>query len=266
MPGESLQEIVLGLIQGLTEFLPVSSAAHLILLPRLLGWDDQGLEMDVAAHLGTLCAVIFYFRVELKEMFANAYRSRLNMSDPQNRHLYFLIVATLPIAITGWLASDIVASQLRSPLVIASATSIFAVVLWIADYSGKRNRNENSMTWRDALLIGCFQVLALIPGTSRSGITITAGLIAGLDRNAAARFSFLLAIPTILLAGGYEGFKLLMTEDHIDWTAMVTVGLVSFITAALTIHYFLKFLRWTGMVPYIIYRLILGCILFALFI
>lgn len=266
MSADSLREIVLGLIQGLTEFLPVSSAAHLILLPRLLGWDDQGLEMDVAAHVGTLCAVIFYFRMELREMISGAYRSRLNMGDPRNRYLYFLILATLPIAVTGWLTGDIVASQLRSPLVIAFATTVFAVVLWIADYSGKRDRNEGSLTWKDALLIGCFQVLALIPGTSRSGITITAGLIAGLDRNAAARFSFLLAVPTILLAGGYEGFKLLRMENQIDWTAMATVSAVSFVTAALTIHYFLKFLKWTGMLPYIVYRLFLGCLLLVLFI
>jgi undecaprenyl-diphosphatase len=261
-----IRDIVLGLIQGLTEFLPVSSAAHLILLPRLLGWSDQGLEVDVAAHVGSLCAVIYYFRGELKGMLAGAYHSRFKLADPQNRYLSFLLLATLPIAITGWLTSDIVATQLRSPLVIASATIFFALVLWIADYSGKKSKGEGSITWKDALLIGCFQVLALIPGTSRSGITITAGLIAGLDRQSAARFSFLLAVPTILLAGAYEGLKLLMTADQIDWTTMATVTLASFITAALTIHYFLKFLSWTGMLPYIIYRLILGCLLVFLFV
>jgi undecaprenyl-diphosphatase len=266
MEVEYLHEIVLGLIQGLTEFLPVSSAAHLILLPRLLGWEDQGLEMDVAAHLGTLCAVIYYFRHEFKAMFSSAYSSRCSFSDPQSRYLWFLILATVPVAITGLVAGDIVANHLRHPLVIASATLFFAVVLWTSDYFGKRNRGENSLTWKDVLLIGCFQVLALIPGTSRSGITITAGLILGLDHHSAARFSFLLAVPTILLAATYEGFKLFMTDVNVDWVSMVTVTLVSFVTAALTIHYFLKFLSWTGMMPYIIYRLILGCVLFVLFV
>jgi undecaprenyl-diphosphatase len=148
MEVEYLHEIVLGLIQGLTEFLPVSSAAHLILLPRLLGWEDQGLEMDVAAHLGTLCAVIYYFRHEFKAMFSSAYSSRCSFSDPQSRYLWFLILATVPVAITGLVAGDIVANHLRHPLVIASATLFFAVVLWTSDYFGKRNRGENSLTPR----------------------------------------------------------------------------------------------------------------------
>lgn len=258
--------IVLGLIQGLTEFLPISSAAHLILVPRVLGWEDQGLAIDLAAHVGTLSAVIFYFRRELKQMSAGWLSSGFSFDDRQSRYVWYLIVATLPVAITGLLASDFVELHLRDPLVIAATTILFGLLLWWADASGKRSRDEAVLEWKDVLIIGAAQVLALVPGTSRSGITMTAGLLLGLDRESASRFSFMLSIPTTFLAGSYGAYQLVSSATEVDWMAVVLVTVVSAVTAALTIHYFLKFLKRTGMLPYAIYRLILGGVLIYLFV
>ena len=266
MEADYLRYIILGLIQGLTEFLPVSSSSHLILIPQLIGWQDQGLAMDVAAHVGTLCAVIYYFRNELQQMLGSWLNSRFSFEDKQSRYLWYLIIATFPIAIVGLVTSNIVELYLRDPLVIAGATILFALLLWGTDFYGKQNRHEDGLVWKDILVIGLFQVLALIPGTSRSGITITAGLLLGLDRESAARFAFLLSIPTIILAGSHVGIKLIAIPADVDWFAVMLVTLTSFFTAALTIHFFIKFLKYTGMLPYVIYRLILGVFLLYLFI
>jgi undecaprenyl-diphosphatase len=261
-----LHYIVLGLIQGLTEFLPISSSAHLILVPRLLNWYDQGLAVDVAAHVGSLCAVIFYFRHELKKMLANWYTSGFSFENDQSRYVWYLLISTIPVAVIGFLSSGLVETYLRSPIVIAGSTIVFGLFLWWADFIGKQSRKESALTWKDIIIIGFFQVLALIPGTSRSGITISAGLILGLDRASAARFSFLMSIPTIMLAGGYEGLKLLLSPLDVDWFWVMIVAIISFITAVTTIHYFLKFLNRTGLLPYVIYRLLLGVILLYLFV
>lgn len=260
-----IHSIVLGLIQGLTEFLPISSSAHLILVPRLLGWDDQGLAIDVAAHVGTLSAVLFYFRNDLRRMLAGWYTSGFSIADVQSRYVWYLLVATLPVAITGYLGGGFIEEYLRSPLIIAAATVVFGLLLWWADARGEHSRSEAGLTWKDIIIIGLFQALALVPGTSRSGITITAGLLLGLDRVAASRFAFLLSIPVIILAGSYEAYKLVVSAADVDWVAVIIVTLVSGVTAALTIHLFLRFLSATGLLPYIIYRLALGGLLFYLF-
>ncbi|MGY8813499.1 MAG: undecaprenyl-diphosphate phosphatase [Gammaproteobacteria bacterium] len=266
MATEYLHYLVLGLIQGITEFLPISSSAHLILVPRLLNWHDQGLAVDVAAHVGSLCAVIFYFRRDLKRMLVRWYTSGFSLKDDQSLYVWYLAAATLPIAIIGFLSSDYVELYLRSPLVIAGTTIVFGLLLWWADYAGKQTRDESGLSWKDVFIIGAFQVLALIPGTSRSGITMSAGLLLGLNRASAARFAFLLSVPTILLAGGYEGLKLILSSTAVNWIAFLIVVVTSFITAVFTIHYFLKFLNQTGMLPYVIYRLLLGATLLYLFI
>lgn len=257
--------IILGIVQGLTEFLPVSSSAHLILLPRLWGWQDQGLAVDVAAHVGTLCAVLHYFRADLLQMAGSAYRSRFDLHDKHSRYICYLVVATIPVALAGLLGAGLVETWLRHPYVIATATIGFGAILWWADVAGRQNRDEAHLQWRDIIIIGLMQALALIPGTSRSGITMTAGLMLGLDRQSAARFSFLLSIPVILLAGGYEGLKLLTSAEAVDWPGFIVVMATSFVTAALTIHYFLRFISWTGMLPYVIYRFLLGAGLLLLF-
>ncbi|MEX2525236.1 MAG: undecaprenyl-diphosphate phosphatase [Gammaproteobacteria bacterium] len=260
-----LHLIILGLIQGLTEFLPISSSAHLILVPLFLGEHDQGLAYDVAAHVGSLGAVVIYFRRDLGRISTAWIVSRFSMSDPDGRVVWFLIAATVPVAAAGLLLHDLVDTWLRDPLVIAAATIGFGLLLLWSDRAGKRLRSQAGIGWRDAILIGLAQVLALIPGTSRAGITMTAGLFLGLQREAAARFSFLLAIPVIALAGAYESWKLASSTVAVDWPAVMMVTLVSGITAALTIHYFLRFLEFTGMLPYVIYRLVLGAVLLVLF-
>ena len=259
-----LQSIILGLLQGLTEFLPISSSAHLILLPKLLGWADQGLLYDIAAHFGSLLALLIYFRQDLQKMIGGWVNSFSNGQNTEANMVWSLIIATIPICLAG-LFFHREADLLREPLIIAAATVLFGLLLWWADGSGKRQRRLDDFRLRDAIVIGLFQILAMIPGTSRSGITITAGLMLGLEREAASRFSFLLAIPTILLASGYELFNVSFYGIQVDWAALFTVTVVSFISAYAAIHYFLKLIERTGMLPYVIYRLILGGILFALF-
>lgn len=262
---DHIQFIILGLIQGVTEFLPISSSAHLILVPELFGWADQGLPIDLAAHVGTLSAVVYYFRKDLRKMLAGWLGSGLSLQDSGSRYVWYVIAATLPVALGGLLASDLVEGALRSPFVIAMTTIIFGLLLGWADRTGRRDRGESALQWRDVVLIGLAQVLALVPGTSRSGITMTAGLLLGLDRVAASRFSFMLSIPVTMLAGGYGALKLALSPQPVDWLAVFIVVTVSAGTAFLTIHYFMKFLQRFGMMPYVIYRLILGVVLLSLF-
>ena len=260
-----LHSIILGLLQGLTEFLPVSSSGHLILLPKLMEWVDQGLCYDVAAHFGSLLALLIYFKQDLGKMAVGWVKSFNSERNTEVNQVWFLIIATLPIVLAGLLFHDMT-GLLREPLLIAGATILFGLLLWWADGYGERQRSLDDFRIRDAVIIGLFQVLAIIPGTSRSGITITAGLILGLKREAASRFSFLLAIPTILLAAAYELLNVTFSAMQVDWTALFTVTAVSFISAYLTLHWFLKLVERSGMLPYVIYRLFLGTVLFALFI
>jgi len=264
-----LQIAVLAIVQGLTEFLPISSSAHLILFPRLVGWEDQGLAFDVAVHLGTLGAVIWYFREELAGMsrdWLGSVRARRPVGD--SRLAWAVLLGTIPVGLAGLLFKSLVETELRSPMVIAWATIGFGLLLWLADGVGRKTiqpRDERSLTWRDILLIGCAQAIALIPGTSRSGITMTAGLLLGLSRSAAARFSFLLSIPVIVLAGGLSLLDLLRGGHPVDWFAICVGAILSGVSAYLCIHLFLKLLERIGMLPFVIYRLILGTLLLFLF-
>ena len=262
-----IQIIVLALVQGLTEFLPISSSAHLILVPVLSDWPDQGLAFDVAVHVGTLSAVVWYFRHEVIRMTNDWLRScRQRQQVGESRLAWAVIWGTVPVVVAGLLLHDLVDTVLRSPLVIAWATIGFGLLLWLADVVGPQQRNEHRLAWRDVVVIGVAQALALIPGTSRSGITMTAGLFMGLTRQAAARFSFLLSIPTILLAGGYKGLKLLKEPLMVDWLAMGVGIALSAVTAYVCIHLFLQLLERIGMFPFVLYRLVLGGVLLYLFI
>jgi undecaprenyl-diphosphatase len=260
-------QLILALVQGLTEFLPISSSAHLILLPNLAGWVDQGLAFDVALHIGTLTAVIIYFRHELMSMTRDWSQSLVTRRQTANSRLaWAVLLGTIPVGLCGLLFKDIVETALRSPLVIAVATIGFGLLLWWADYNGKRIRDEHSITIRDIIVIGIAQAIALIPGTSRSGITITAGLMVGLTRPAAARFSFLLSIPVIVLAGLLETFDLIKTNTSaVAWDAMLVGAGVSAISAYFCIHFFIKLLDRIGMLPFVIYRVLLGCVLLVVF-
>ncbi len=259
-----LQAIVLAFLQGLTEFLPISSSAHLILLPKLLGWQDQGSAFDVAVHIGTLTAVVVYFRKDVLAMLGAWFSSlRGKAMTDQARLAWYVILATIPVGLVGISIPDTIATQLRSPLVIAWATIVFALLIALAEKMAKENKHKVSLS--AAIVIGLFQAIALIPGTSRSGITITAGLLMGLSRDEAARFSFLLSIPVIALAGLLKTAELLQSPEPVMWHLMLIGILLSATVAYLTIAWFLALLERIGLGPFVWYRLLLGAVLFAVF-
>jgi len=259
--------IWLALVQGLTEFLPVSSSAHLILVPRLLKWPDQGLAFDVAVHLGTLLAVVTYFRNDIVVLFLSWVNSMTErVMTPEARLAWGVILGTIPAGLVGLAFKDVIEVHLRSPLVIAVTTVLFGLLLWVADRRSKLVRDEYSLGWQDFLVIGGAQALALIPGTSRSGITITAALLLGLTREAAARYSFLLSIPIIVLSGLSVTKDLVDSTVPTDWTALSLGTVIAALSAFVCIHFFLAFINRIGMTPFVIYRLLLGALLLWVFV
>ncbi len=259
-----IQAVVLALLQGLTEFLPISSSAHLILVPVISNWEDQGLAFDVAVHVGTLTAVVAYYRKDLIAIVGAWFSSLTGKPSTENSKLaWYVILGTIPVGLVGISLPDELKEFFRSPLVIAAATIVFALLLWWSEKTAKEQRTE--VLLRDAIVVGLFQSLALIPGTSRSGITITAGLLTGLQREQAARFSFLLSIPTIALAGMLVTLDLINSGEPVQWELMAIGALVSAVVAYLTIGWFLRLLDKVGMIPFVWYRLFLGVFLIAVF-
>ena len=259
-----LQAIVLGLVQGLTEFLPVSSSGHLILVPHLFGWPDQGLAFDAMLHLGTLAALIAYFRAELLALATGAMSRRVAA---------IVIAATVPAGVAGALLEHTIESQLRSPVVIAGTTALFGVLLWIADRrvttppatsSPTTDEPLEAISWSQALSVGCAQALALVPGTSRSGVTITAGLFARLDRATAARFSFLLGL---VITGAAAAKKTLAVLRHGippgDVGPILTGLVVSFVSGWFAVWFLVGYLRRNSLLPFVIYRLALAAVILA---
>lgn len=260
------QIALLALVQGLTEFLPISSSGHLVLVPAFLGWEDQGLAFDVAVHVGSLLAVLAYFRRDLLAMLVAWLRTfRGGALKGDARLAWAVIAGTVPAGLVGLLFKDTVEMYLRSPQVIAAATAGFGVLLWVADRFGAKRRGEYALRVVDVLVIGAMQALALIPGTSRSGITITAGLLVGLSREGASRFSFLLAIPLIAVAGAIQTMDLFQAPVPVDWAALGLGTALSAIAAFACIHAFLKVVERIGMLPFAIYRLLLAGVIFAVF-
>lgn len=260
---ELWQAIILAILQGLTEFLPISSSAHLILPSQLLGWPDQGLAFDVAVHVGTLLAVMSYFRKDIVDITKGFIDSTFLAKPNMNGKLAWCIVlATIPAGIVGICLNGSVEEYLRNSLVIATTTTVFGVLLWYADRKPNLTTPLSHISFKQAVIIGCAQALALIPGTSRSGITITAAMLMGFDRQSAARFSFLLSIPLILLAGSYKTYELLSTTSPIPWSFIFIGALVSCISAYVCIYLFLKLIEQLSMTPFVIYRLLLGAFLF----
>ena len=259
-----MQAVWLAIIQGLSEFLPISSSAHLILPSAVLGWPDQGLAFDVAVHVGSLIAVVGYFRNDVAALARAWVGSIFLRRHSSESHLaWYIALATLPAAFVGLFLGDFIEVNLRSMAVIAFTTIFFGLLLAWADRRGGGDLSIDKFSWRTALFVGVAQTLALIPGTSRSGVTITAALALGFDRETAARFSFLLAIPIILLSGGYKGLQLVGTES-VDWTFILVGVLLSAITAYLCIALFLKVIQRVGMMPFVIYRMLLGAVLIGL--
>ena len=267
-----IQVILLSLIQGLTEFLPISSSAHLVLPAQLTDWPDQGLAFDVAVHFGTLLAAMAYFRQDLMQMLAAftrapallsniGWRPTLLQSAAHDEHLdliFKLTLASLPVVVVGFASKDIIETHLRTLSVIATTTILFAVVLWFSD---RRPSSRALISWSDTVWIGLAQTLALVPGTSRSGITISVALLVGLNRVAAARFSFLLAIPTIAGAQLMLTLDLMSGENSADLAHITAGGLIAFASAYFSIHFFIRLLDRFGMMPYVVYRLVLGSML-----
>lgn len=264
---DSLQAVVLAIVQGLSEFLPISSSGHLILVPHFLGWTDQGLAFDVAVHVGTLVAVAAYFRRQLLAMTRAWFGSLAGGGmTPDARLAWCVVIGTVPVGIVGLLFSDLIEKMLRNPMFVAGTLSVFGLLMWLADRFGRQRRDEYSVGWRDAILIGCAQALALMPGTSRSGVTMTMARTLGLTRDAAARFSFLLAVPGIAMAGGYELLQLLGEPDgSVDWSMMSLGLVVSAVTGYFCIHWLLKFIGRFGLAPFAIYRLALAALIVFLF-
>ena len=252
-----IQIIVLSLIQGLTEFLPVSSSAHLILGSKVFDWPDQGLVFDVATHLGTLLAVLVYFRVDIWNMIKPWLGG--GKTDETSRKLGLtLVVASIPAILAGGLLHGWVESALRDTRVIAFSTIGFGLLLWWADARFARSKLLADMNMKSGLMIGLAQMLALVPGTSRSGITITMGRMLGFNADSAARFSFLLSIPIIAAAGAYGVLRMILNDADIDWFQFgLAIGL-SALAGWFCITAFLALLQRVGLVPFVIYRLALG--------
>jgi undecaprenyl-diphosphatase len=220
----------------------------------LLGWADQGLAFDVAVHAGTLAAVVIYFRQEVVELLRAWVGSWGGHHNRDSQLAWTLIVATIPAGLAGLLLGDWIEHHARSALVIAATTLFYAPLLLWSQRFARQSRDEYQVGWRSALILGCAQALALIPGTSRSGVTMTAALFLGLSRTAAARYSFLMSIPVIALAGGLESVKLIQTPDAFDLQA-IAIGTV-----------FLRLIERVGMMPFVIYRLLLGVALLIWFV
>jgi undecaprenyl-diphosphatase len=253
-----LQAIVLGAVQGLAEFLPISSSAHLILVPWLLKWQDPGLAFDVALHLGTLLALLIYYRDEWIAMA----RSVAGGQSTERRLLQLLIVASVPGAIIGLAFEKQAETTFRSPLLIAIAMAVLAVLLWLFDKLSPQKRTISEMTYWDALVIGFSQALAIIPGVSRSGATITMARAVGVERGDSANFSFLMATPIIAGAGLVEARKLF--HEGLDWS----VGL-GFISAAVfglvAIAFLIRYVRTRDYVVFAVYRLLVAALVIAVF-
>lgn len=252
------QALVLGILQGLTEFLPVSSSAHLTLAPFLFGWQDPGLAFDVALHFGTLIAVLWFFRKEWGQLIAAAVSiiKKRKVQTPEEKRVIFLIIATIPGAIGGLLLEKKAETVFRSPTLIAWTLIVMGIVLWAVDRLSSRERRIDGMGWLDAFLIGCAQVVALIPGVSRSGATITAGRGLKLDRQSAAIFSFLMSMPIIAAAVVLKGPELIK-QGGLGIEVIVGV-LASAISGWLAISILLKYVSRRSYGVFAAYRVLLG--------
>ena len=261
-----LQVIVLAIVQGLTEFLPISSSGHLVLVPTVFGWSDQGMAFDVAMHFGSLTAVLIYFRGDITMLLRGALQvASINLETIEARLALAIGVGTIPAAVVGLALGGWIGANLRSPTVIAGTLAGYAVIMILVDRFGRKERDLRSIGIRDVLIIGVAQALALVPGTSRSGLTISAGLALGFSRTEAARFSFLLSVPVILLATAYELTILATSDIEVAWGQLAFDAVVSAIVAYLSIEFFMRFVNRVGLLPFALYRIVLAAIvLYAL--
>jgi len=262
-----IHAIVLGIIQGLTEFIPVSSSAHLRVVPALLGWKDEGAAFTAVIQIGTLIATFIYFRQDISNLlqgFFRALKTKNFFGDPESRVFMLIILGTIPISICGLVFKKFIVGDARGLYVVASMLIILAIFLFIAEKISVKKKDMQHVTVRDGIIIGCAQALALIPGSSRSGVTITAGLFCGLKRETAARYSFLLSIPAISLSGLYELYSErteLLSENKLN---LIVATIVSGIVGYMSIAFLISYLKTRTNFIFIIYRIVFGLIILFL--
>jgi undecaprenyl-diphosphatase len=262
----TIEAVILGIVQGLTEFIPVSSSAHLRIVPALVGWDDPGAAFTAVLQLGSLVAVVGYFFKDLLGMARASWSAVTDRSQPPTpaaRHLLYIIIGTIPIAIVGTLLKHKIEGEFRALAIVAAAQIVFGLALGVADKTSRKTRSFDDIAMRDALIIGCAQALALVPGASRSGVTLIAALALGFERAAAARFSFLLSIPAVAGAGLKE-LKVVLHAHDVSPAALAVGLVVTVIVSYASIAWLLKFLRTRTTIPFVVYRVALGALIFAL--
>ncbi|WP_125105946.1 MULTISPECIES: undecaprenyl-diphosphate phosphatase [Gulosibacter] len=268
-----LEAIVLAIVQGLTEFLPISSSAHIRVAGLAMGMDDPGATFTAIIQIGTELAVVVYFWRDIVRIITKWVQSltgKVPRNDPDARMGWLIIIGSVPIVLLGVLLQDLIRTQFRSLWIIAISLIVFGIILGLADVLSRRAKTLEHLNWKDGLLYGLAQALALIPGVSRSGGTITAGRLMGYDRPSAARYAFLLAIPAVLGSGGYELLGAL-TEDQttgtpLNWGATLLATVISFLVGWVVIKFLMKWVETRSFMPFVIYRIALGTLLIILLI
>lgn len=264
---EIIKAIVYGVVQGITEFLPISSTAHLRIVPAFFGWEDPGAAYSAVIQIGTMLAVVIYFLKDLVRIYgrvvSNLFEKKF-ITDLDSKLGWYIIIGTIPIIIFGLLLEDLIENEFRSIYLISFALIFFAIILAIAEKFSKKNLNLEKLTLTKALIVGVAQAFALIPGASRSGVTITGGLFAGFNRETAARFSFMLSVPAVLLSGVYEFYKIFPELTQQSALSLIVATALSFISGILAIEFLLRYLRTHSTYVFIWYRIILGILLLIL--
>lgn len=255
------QIIILAIIQGLTEFLPISSSGHLIIMPVFLKWPDQGLAMDVAMHIGTLGAVLLYFRRDVWKMLKGSFTLIQGRLDPGGKLALFLAIGTIPAVLFGTLISAYGPGALRTVAFVGWTTLLFGLLLHIVDSLSPQSKTIKQMSAFHALMVGLAQAVALLPGTSRSGICMTMSRFLGFRRQDSARFAFLLSIPAIIAAGTHTAFKMHKAHHSFLQQDMLVAAAIAFVVGLMAINFMLKWLQRSDFKPFVIYRLVLGSIL-----
>jgi undecaprenyl-diphosphatase len=262
---DAFQAIVLGIVQGLTEFLPISSSGHLRIVPAFFGWEDPGAAFTAVVQIGTMAAVLLYFRRDLWRIASAWVRS---LRDPAVRRTldarlgWYIVLGTVPIGVLGLAFKDPIETEFRSLTLIGTTLIVFGLVMLLAEKVSRRERELDSLTVRDGVVIGCAQALALVPGVSRSGATISAGLFLNFDRTAAARYSFLLSVPAVVLSGLFELRH--AGEGGLPVGATVVATLLAFVTGYASIAFLLRYLVRHSIGVFVGYRVVLGALVIAL--
>lgn len=264
-----LNAIILGIIQGLSEFLPISSTAHLRIIPSFFGWQDIGAAYTAVMQVGTMIAIIIYFWKDLYNMFTSftaSVKEKTYMSKPDTRLLFMVCIGTIPILIFGYLFKDFIRNEFRSMYVMAGSMIIFSLIILAGEKYTNRNVSIEKLTLKDSIIIGFFQSLALVPGTSRSGSTITGGFFRNMDRESAARYSFLLSIPAILISGLYELYseRVSLFASGNSTISLVIATVVSGIVGYISIWFLLSYLKKHSLLIFIVYRILFGILIIIL--